>query len=98
MYWLDWSSDVCSSDLAGVLGVDARQQVAVGVAGHRIGQPGGVRLGADEDEDRLDGDVGRAAVGVAEVPPIDVADRKSVVEGKGGGLGGRRNIQKKIRA
>src|SRR3712207_9132898 len=77
-YWRDWSSDVCSSDLAAwCTSSDC----------HESG--GLLRGGAGRRNDgrwrgRLQG--GRAAARL---------DRKSVVEGKRGDLGGRRIIKKK---
>src|SRR3712207_9360534 len=80
-YWRDWSSDVCSSDLEhGRVRVwDAVVLGAVLGDELRPARGGGARPG---------GDVGRVAGGAGE-------DRKSVVEGKSGDLGGRRIIKKK---
>src|SRR3546814_11060467 len=97
----DWSSDVCSSDLALVELLDPARQVTdlhrAGIGDvdpldprgpGLVGQSGAVTLGARGEHDR------------AFDERADVGDRKSVVEGKSVSvrvdLGGRRNIHKKI--
>src|SRR3712207_8549584 len=77
IYWRDWSSDVCSSDLD-------RMVTPAPVDEYVAGLPGDMRQRVDQVR-RL---VAAAVPGAAE-------DRKSVVEGKGGDLGGRRIIKKK---
>src|SRR3546814_12070674 len=88
----DWSSDVCSSDLAPDQGF-----AAAGIAGDRVHRHREVlwqQAGIDERSDQGDG-AGRIAAGIAD----PLGDRKSVGEGKSVSvrldLGGRRIIQTK---
>src|SRR3712207_7536487 len=78
-YWRDWSSDVCSSDLA----------VAVGSQGGLTDEQGDL----SEMKRVLLVDSASAAGGGAF--GVSSVDRKSVVEGKSVDLGGRRIIKKK---
>src|SRR5256886_12042186 len=78
----DWSSDVCSSDLALLLSREERlEHVGLGFFAH---PDAGVR----DREHHKRARAGRVVVG-------GVRDRKSVVEGKRVDLGGRRIIKKK---
>src|SRR3712207_9584692 len=85
-YWRDWSSDVCSSDRAEVAAEALGRGVfqAVGDVGHR--EP--ARLEPRGRVQQPDG--GEVVLGRR-------GDRKSVVEGKGVGLGSSRIIKKKKR-
>src|SRR3712207_9146876 len=83
-YWRDWSSDVCSSDLATAgAGHLERGGCAGGAGGLEVGQC--VQHGGGAVEGRSQP---AAAITVQK-------DRKSVGEGKGGDLGGRRILKKK---
>src|SRR3712207_7346542 len=87
-YWRDWSSDVCSSDLAADRGGRRR-----GARDRRRHVPPGPRAPPDR-RGRLDGDparLGRRGGGGGDAPP----DRESGGEGKRGDFGGRRIIKKK---
>src|SRR3712207_9561744 len=82
-YWRDWSSDVCSSDLADAFVLALRT----------LFDPAAGNLPSGEIELRLGDQSFAAAVrdGRFEV------DRKSVVSGKSVDLGGRRILKKKTR-
>src|SRR3712207_8568162 len=96
--WRDWSSDVCSSDLA--------EQLPVGdyVLSDRVvvERKTGADLAASIKDRRLFEQIERlgeaypAVVLVVEGEPMHIAerDRKSVVEGKSVDFGGRRIIKK----
>src|SRR5207253_6521014 len=85
----DWSSDVCSSDLT----LDVLPGIAAAVAGRcPVLLDGGIRRGVDALAAlALGADavlVGRPILhGLASDGEAGVTDRKSVVEGKGGGDG-----------
>src|SRR3712207_6847584 len=89
-YWRDWSSDVCSSDLGvaekgqtghgQLLGGECRPASVCRLLGTISGVPNG----------RLK--YSRRRHGRARTPAGGPADRESGREGKGGTLGGRRNI------
>src|SRR3712207_9427652 len=78
-YWRDWSSDVCSSDLAEVL---------EGVQLALVADDGDVDVGQLDPQGPVLGDLRQAA------DPLE-GDRKSVVSGKSVDLGGRRIIKTK---
>src|SRR5207253_7002734 len=91
----DWSSDVCSSDLAGAVGVAGGLRVEVALAEHRtaacfddggVGRPLGARPRCG-DEGRVgngqERDEGKAEQGPCSEETLQGQDRKSVVEGKG---------------
>src|SRR3712207_8063754 len=79
-YWRDWSSDVCSSDLGMERCIGLTGEVAQLEERHREGIAQREKSG------------GRSGGGEPERAGLD---RESVVEGKGGELGGRRIIKKK---
>src|SRR3546814_9632956 len=94
----DWSSDVCSSDLAERLGKDARQvfrKAAAGDVGERLHAAGLERgkAGAHVDAGRLqqrlaEADVGREGGGVSVVEPRAFdhpADQREAVGSQAGG-------------
>src|SRR5690606_39679957 len=88
----DWSSDVCSSDLFVVTGTDAADVLAGAFAGHpnEIEEGRAARLAAlregSIDDLALVARTGGISYIVAGEPGRRMAtDRKSVVEGKGGG-------------
>src|SRR3712207_7813905 len=91
-YWRDWSSDVCSSDLAHAEAAQGRAPVLVEAA-HLLQDPRPLqdaeRLGDLEGD--AAGDAGERG-GVLELQQRP--DRKSVVEGESVDLGGRRIIKK----
>src|SRR3712207_9304395 len=78
IYWRDWSSDVCSSDLGNVTDLSAMVALSTG-----SGVAAAVSTNAD-----LAGADARAAVAAL------ARDRKSVVSGKSADLGGRGIIKK----
>src|SRR3712207_9578619 len=87
-YWRDWSSDVCSSDLADEAAAEQAEHHDEG------GQDVGAR--AEELDLREEGELQEdAADHDQRNPQGDLRDRKSVVWGKSVDLGGRRIIKKK---
>src|SRR3712207_9480749 len=84
-YWRDWSSDVCSSDLAGARRAAASaRNVGASLAGGSGETDGYVHL------------IRRIAVRIPQVVGSP-ADRNSVAQGKSVDLGGRRIIKKQNR-
>src|SRR3712207_9245222 len=83
-YWRDWSSDVCSSDLSEGACDRGRAELAGGVS-RRATRVLGERVPTGC----------RPLAGAPRRCALDRGDRKSVVEGKSGDLGGRRLIKKK---
>src|SRR5207249_9205892 len=85
----DWSSDVCSSDLSSIVGAGLGDSVALVTDGRFSGATRGLMVGYVSPEAFRGGPL--AAVRDGDVVVIDaeagtLADRKSVVEGKRGGL------------
>src|SRR3712207_8608416 len=90
-YWRDWSSDVCSSDLAATRRLTGALFAWADLGGTEVkGLPGPVHawraLGESGVESRFE------ALRTGHAGPL-VGDRKSVVEGKSVDLGGRRIIK-----
>src|SRR3712207_9473700 len=80
-YWRDWSSDVCSSDLDDA---SVERTLPAGAGPESLAPMAGAVWGADSRGGALTRLATRAG-----------ADRKRVVEGKRGDLGGRRILKKK---
>src|SRR3546814_13906259 len=94
----DWSSDVCSSDLADA--IDAATDAATAEAAADAAEAAADAAAAVEVSDEAM-EAGEAAVAAAAEEATVQEDRKSVVTGKSvavrGNLGGRRSIKQQKR-